>query len=227
MPRWLKYLILLSGVCLFTLPGCEKNNDTPDPVTDIDGNIYETIRIGNQVWMTENLRTTRLNDGSEIKLITKNQEWYNNSDPAFSWYNNDSSMFKVPYGALYNGYVAVNERICPAGWRVPYKDDWKQLVQSFGDTIDAGGRLKVEGLTQWHFPNTGADNSSDFSALPAGMRYFEGTYSSLSYFTAFWSTTQSDTTSLSFMSLSYLDAKATFGIKSKRHGFSIRCIRDN
>jgi uncharacterized protein (TIGR02145 family) len=226
MPLWLKYLIALSGVILFTLSGCEKGNDTPDPVADIDGNIYETIMLGNQVWMAENLRTTRLNDGSEIRLITKNQEWYNNSAPAFSWYNNDSSMFKVPYGALYNGYVAANEKICPAGWRVPDKDDWKQLIQSFGDTIDAGGRLKVEG-SQWHFPNMGGDNSSGFTALPAGMRYFEGTYSSLSYFTAYWSTTGPDTTSLSFMSLSYLDAKATFGVKSKRHGFSIRCIRDN
>jgi uncharacterized protein (TIGR02145 family) len=211
---------------LFILPGCEKNNDTPDPVTDIDGNIYETVMIGSQVWMAENLRTTRLNDGSEIRLITRNQEWYNNSEPAFSWYNNDSSMFKVPYGALYNGYAAINEKICPSGWRVPAKDDWQNLVQSLGDSTDAGGKLKVEGLTQWHSPNKGADNSSNYTALPAGMRYFEGTFSSLSYFSAFWSSTESDTSALFFLSLSYLDAKASSGTLSKKHGFSIRCIRD-
>jgi uncharacterized protein (TIGR02145 family) len=221
----LKYLVLISGFIICIFPGCEKD-DSIDPVTDIDGNVYETVMIGNQVWMAENLRTTRLNDGTEIKLITKNQEWYNNSSPAFSWYNNDSSMFKVPFGALYNGYIAVNEKICPAGWRIPDKNDWNELVISLGDSIDAGGKLKVEGLTQWHSPNTGADNSSNFSALPAGIRYFEGTYSSLSYFTAYWSATESDTSSLYFISLSYLDAKASSGSKSKKHGFSIRCLKN-
>ncbi len=226
MSSWLKYLMLISGVIIFIFAGCEKDDGKTDPVADIDGNVYETIPVGNQVWMAENLRTTKLNDGTEIRLITKNQEWYNNSGPAFSWYNNDSSMFKVPYGALYNGYIAVNEKICPAGWRVPDKNDWNELVITLGDSTVAGGKLKVEGPTQWHSPNTGSDNSSKFTALPSGIRYFEGTFSSLSYFTAFWSVTESDTSSLFFMSLSYLDAKASSGSKSKKHGFSIRCIRD-
>jgi uncharacterized protein (TIGR02145 family) len=226
MIRWLQYLVLLSGALLMLLSGCEKDSGTPDPITDIDGNIYETVSIGNQVWMSENLRTTRLNDGTEIKLITKSQEWHNSSEPAFSWYNNDSSMFKVPYGALYNGYVAENGKICPEGWRIPENEDWRQLVEFLGDTAVAGGKLKVEGATQWHSPNTGADNSSLFSALPAGMRYFEGTFSSLSYFTAFWSATETDTSSMIYVSLSYLDAIATFGRKSKKQGFSIRCVRN-
>jgi uncharacterized protein (TIGR02145 family) len=226
MSSSLKYLIFLSGFIILIFTGCEKDDDTTDPVTDVDGNVYETVMIGDQVWMAENLRTTKLNDGTEIRLITKNQDWYNNNDPAFSWYNNDSTIFKYPYGALYNGYVAVNEKICPEGWRIPGKNDWQQLVQSLGDSTDAGGKLKVEGLTQWHSPNKGADNSSNFSALPAGIRYFEGTYSSLSYFTAYWSGTASDTSSLYFISLSYLDAKASSGSKSKKHGFSIRCIRN-
>lgn len=226
MFRRLSYLIFLSGVHLIFLSGCEKDN-TPDPVTDIDGNVYVTARIGNQVWMAENLRTARLNDGTEIKFIKKNLEWYNTYDPAFTWYNNDSSMFKVPYGALYNGYVAENKKICPEGWHVPGNAEWKLLVEFLGDSAIAGGKLKVEGTTQWHSPNSGADNSSSFTALPSGMRYFEGTFSSLSYFTAFWSANQTDTSSMKYLSLSYLDPKATFGYKSKRNGFSIRCIRDN
>jgi len=219
-------IILIYGLLFILLPGCEKGEDPPPPVTDVDGNVYETVMIGNQVWMAENLRTTRLNDSSEIKLISKNQEWNTTSDPAFCWYNNDSSLFKAPYGALYNGYAATNEKICPVGWRVPDYEDWQQLVGFLGDAEIAGGKLKIAGFTQWHPPNTGADNSSSFSALPAGMRYFEGTFSSLSYFTAFWAVKEADNASHYFVSLSYLDSRANFSSKSKKYGFSIRCIRD-
>jgi len=217
---------MICGVFIILLSGCEKGEDSPDPVTDIDGNVYETVMIGNQVWMAENLRTTRLNDGTGIMLVTKNQEWNKTGDPAYCWYHNDSSLFKVPYGALYNGYIATNERICPEGWHVPGNEEWEQLIGFLGDTESAGGKLKAAGLAHWHSPNTGADNGSSFSALPAGMRYFEGTFSSLSYFTAFWSVNEADNTSHYFMSLSYLDSKAVLSSKSKKQGFSIRCIRD-
>jgi uncharacterized protein (TIGR02145 family) len=226
MAKWLSYVILIQGIILFLLSGCEKGEDSPDPVSDIDGNIYQTVAIGNQVWMAENLRTTKLNDGTEIKMISKNQEWHYTTAPAFSWYNNDSSLFKVPFGALYNAYVAENNKICPEGWHVPTIDEWKLLSESLGDSLLAGGKLKSEGTTQWHSPNTGADNSSVFTALPSGMRYFEGTFSSLSYFTAYWSSSKADTSSMNYMSLSYLDSKTTFGAKSNKYGFSIRCIRN-
>ena len=219
-------IALIYGVFLFLLYACEKGEDSPGPVSDIDGNIYETVAIGNQVWMAENLRTTRLNDGTEIKLISKSQEWNSTGEPAFSWYNNDSSLFKVPYGALYNGFAATNENICPAGWHMPDSEEWTVLIEFLGGTETAGGKLKEEGLTQWHSPNTGADNSSSFSALPAGMRYFEGTFSSLSYFTAFWSVSEAGNASHYFVSLSYLDSRATLSSKSKKQGFSIRCVRD-
>ena len=226
MTRWFSYLVLFWGVFLILVSGCEKGEDSPDPITDIDGNIYETAKIGNQVWMVDNLRTTRYNDGTDIKMITKSHEWYNAVVPAFSWYNNDSAMFRVPYGGLYNGYVAVDDKICPEGWHIPDLEEWRELVVYLGDTLIAGGKLKEEGLSQWYPPNKGADNSSRFTGLPAGIRYFEGTFSSLSYFTAFWSANESDTASMHYMSLSYLDSKATFGIKSRNHGFSIRCIRN-
>lgn len=226
MTKRLSYVILLPGILFCLLSGCEKGEGTTNPVTDIDGNNYQTVAIGNQVWMAENLRTTRLNDGSDIKLISKNQEWNSASYPAFSWYNNDSSLFKVPYGALYNAYVAENEKICPAGWHVPTINEWRLLAKSLGDSLVAGGKLKSEGITQWHSPNSGADNSSLFSALPSGMRYFEGTFSSLSYFTAYWSSSKPDTVSMNYMCLSYLDSNTTFGVKSKKYGFSIRCIRN-
>jgi uncharacterized protein (TIGR02145 family) len=211
---------------LFLLASCEKGDELPATVTDIDGNVYETVSIGNQLWMAENLRTTRFNDGSEIKLVTKSQEWYYSSDPAFAWYNNDSSLFKVPYGALYNGYTALNDKICPDGWHVPGAEELMELVSFLGDSLTAGGKLKAEGTSQWHSPNTGASNSSKFSALPSGMRYFEGTFSSLSYFTAYWTSDETDSSSIKYMSLSYLDSKTTFNKKSGNNGFSIRCVMD-
>jgi uncharacterized protein (TIGR02145 family) len=226
MVRRFSYTAIVSGIIFILMSGCEKGEEPPGPVTDIDGNLYETVRIGNQVWMAENLRTTKLNDGTEIKLINKSQEWNIAIDPAFCWYNNDSSLFKVPFGALYNGHTALNENICPSGWHMPDNEEWKELIEFLGDSEAAGGKLKVEGSAQWHSPNTGADNSSMFSALPAGMRYFEGTFSSLSYFTAFWSVNEADNASQYFVSLSYLDSKASLSTKSKKQGFSIRCVRD-
>lgn len=225
MSSRVKYLMLLSGVFLIIMSGCDKD-DTPDPVSDIDGNIYETVLIGNQVWMAENLMTTRLNDGTEISLITDKPEWQKTDEPALCWYNNESSVYQVQYGGLYNGFAAENEKICPAGWHVPARDELMQLVKFLGDTTLAGGKLKLEGTAQWHSPNKGADNSSSFAALPAGMRYFEGTFSSLSYFTAYWSSTSKDISLLAYMSLSYLDSKAVIRNCNKNHGFSIRCVRD-
>ncbi|HOW40931.1 MAG TPA: fibrobacter succinogenes major paralogous domain-containing protein [Bacteroidales bacterium] len=204
---------------------CEKDS-SPSVVTDIDGNIYLTVELGDKLWMAENLKTTRFSDGTEIRLISKNQDWLKSREPAFSWYNNDSSLFRDPYGALYNGYAATDDRICPLGWHVPSAAEIKQLISALGDSLTAGGKLKTEGLAQWHYPNTGADNSSGFTALPAGLRYFEGTYSSLSYFTAFWTSTEADTSSCYFLGLSYLDALASVTQRQKKNGFSIRCVRD-
>ena len=225
MNRHLSYCVVICILLLPLLWSCEKDN-TPVSVSDIDGNVYQTLEINNKVWMAENLRTTRFSDGEEIKLVTKNTEWMKNHEPGFAWYNNDSSMFKVPYGGLYNAYAAMDERICPEGWHVPSLEEIKSLVSSLGDSTSAGGKLKVEGLSQWHSPNTGGGNSSGFSALPAGLRYFEGTFSSLSYFTAFWTTTEADSSSAYFLGLSYLDATASISKKSKKNGFSIRCIKD-
>jgi len=220
--RYCKIFLLLF---LPALLSCEKDS-APSVVTDIDGNIYQTVEIGDQVWMAGNLKTTRFSDGTEIRLISKNQDWLKSHEPAFSWYNNDSSLFRDPYGALYNGYTATDERICPVGWHVPSAAEIKQLISALGDSLTAGGRLKTEGLAQWHYPNTGADNSSGFTALPAGLRYFEGTFSSLSYFTAFWTTTEADSSACYFLGLSYLDALASLTQRQKKNGFSIRCVRD-
>jgi len=218
------YLILFIAVYLFS--SCSKDKDR-DSVTDINGNVYETVVIGEQVWMAENLKVTKFNDGSAIKLVEEKEEWGNITDAAFSWYDNDSSLYGNQYGALYNGYAAQNKNICPTGWHVPSVNDFLKLIETLGDMNTSGRRLKSDDELQWHTPNTDADNSSHFSALPAGMRYFEGTFSSISYFTGYWSSTEVNSDTATFISLSYLDSNIILSNNSKKSGFSIRCVKNS
>jgi uncharacterized protein (TIGR02145 family) len=119
-----------------------------------------------------------------------------------------------------------NGIICPTGWHVPDKDEWLKLREFTGDTTKGGGKLKESGTVHWLTPNKGADNGSNFTALPSGMRYFEGSFASLSMFTGMWSSTGAGTKDLWYMSLYYGDAVFTMGHISLNHGFSVRCIKD-
>jgi uncharacterized protein (TIGR02145 family) len=221
--RVLFIISFFAAIVLFL--SCNKDKES-DPIIDIDGNVYKTVVIGEQVWMAENLRVTRFNDGTAIKLTENNEEWKNITEAAFSWYDNDSSLYGNQYGALYNGYAAQNKRLCPIGWHVPSVNNFLKLIETLGDTLTAGGKLKSDDDSQWNTPNTGADNSSHFSALPAGMRYFEGTFSSASYFTGYWSSIEVNADTSTFISLSYLDSKVIFIEGSKNLGFSIRCVKN-
>jgi len=216
-------MIFFTVVLLFS--SCKKD-ESGGTVTDIDGNVYKTAVIGKQVWMTENLRVTKFNDGSDIKLVESNAEWQNTTMPAFSWYDNDSVLFGKQYGALYNGYVAQNDDICPTGWHLPDVNDYMKLIETLGDTLTAGGKLKSIGVSLWRAPNEKADNGSHFTALPAGMRYFEGTFSAATYFTAYWTSTEINADSATYVSLSYLNSKVIFGDNTKNTGFSIRCVKN-
>jgi uncharacterized protein (TIGR02145 family) len=219
------FRLILGTLLIFTF-SCNKDEPPPGPVTDIDGNSYKTVRIGDQIWMGENLKTTRYSDGTEIQIITDATTWNGLKTGAYCWYKNDGSLYRDTYGAIYNGYAAGNDMICPAGWHVPEKDDWLKLREFNGDSIKGGGKLKEAGTVHWLTPNKEADNSTNFTALPAGMRYFEGSFASLSTFTGIWSSTGTGTKDLWYMSLYYGDAAFTMGHISKNHGFSVRCIKD-
>jgi uncharacterized protein (TIGR02145 family) len=204
---------------------CSKGDKAPGPVSDFEGNIYRTIRIGDQVWMVENLRSTRFNDGKEIALVTDPASWEDLTTPGCCWYNNDA-VNKDPYGALYNGYAIDSGKLCPAGWHVPGKEEWQQLITYLGDTTDAGGKLKETGTTHWHIPNTGADNSSGFTATGAGVRYFEGSFSSIMNYNGMWSATETGSNDKWFLGLFYGNAYVTIDHRNKNYGFSVRCIKD-
>lgn len=205
---------------------CSKEVKPPEPVPDIEGNIYKTVQIGTQFWMAENLKTTRYNDGTTIPLITNGNDWGNLKTPGYCWYLNDEGTYKDPYGALYNGYTVSTGLLCPTGWHVPGRDEWQQLRNFLADTIKGGGKLKEAGTIHWLPPNKGAENSTGFNALAAGIRYFEGSFSSFSYFTSFWSATETGTNNQWYLSLYYGDATVSMNHRSKKQGFSVRCIKD-
>jgi len=140
-------------------------------VSDIDGNIYNTVRIGDQIWMQENLRTTTYNDGTPIPNVTDNTEWSNLTTGAYSWYDNDEATYKATNGGIYNWYAVDDSRkLCPSGWHVSSNQEWQILREYLGGFDIAGGKLKEAGTEHWSSPNTGATNESGFNAIPAGGR---------------------------------------------------------
>ncbi|MBN1892986.1 hypothetical protein JW906_00745 [bacterium] len=148
-------------------------------LTDIDGNVYRTVKIGEQWWMAENLKVTHYRNGAEIPYVATDKAlWTSLGTPAYCYYDNDSDNVAV-YGLLYNFYAVSNYRnIAPAGWHVPSDSDWKTLekhlgmsqaeADDWGARGTAGGKLKETGDSHWIDPNTGATNESGFSALPGG-----------------------------------------------------------
>ncbi|MCC5917565.1 MAG: T9SS type A sorting domain-containing protein [Cryomorphaceae bacterium] len=194
-------------------------------ITDIDGNVYPTVIIGTQEWMAENLRTSRLRNGVEIPNITNARHWTDTLVPAFCWYNNDSATHHVPYGKMYNGYAALDTLICPPGWYVPTTANWDQMVQELGGTAVAGGKLKQAGFQHWDQPNTGADNSSGFTALPIGFRSnVDGTFN-FKGARAGWFV-RSGQRDVEFRWVSWSLASAGSGPMAPNAGLAIRCFRN-
>ena len=143
------------------------------PVFDIDGNGYDTVVIGTQTWLVQNLRVTHLNNGVSIPNITNSTLWKNSTTPALCYYNNDSVSYAAIYGALYNWYAVNTNNLCPTNWHVPSYSEWETLITYLGGASVAGGKLKEVGTTHWTSPNTGATNSSGFTALPNGISALE------------------------------------------------------
>lgn len=201
------------------------------PVTDSEGNVYQTVAIGTQVWMAENLKVTLFNDGTPIPLIIDNGEWAGLSSPGYCWYNNDIVSFKALYGALYNWYAVDtasngSRNICPAGWHVPSDTEWNVLTAYLGGEAVAGGKLKEAGTVHWQSPNTGATNESGFSAFPGGARNYNGWPDSMGTRGSFWSSTESSQ-SMAWSFLIFYNSSSLLRLDSdKRCGMSVRCIKD-
>lgn len=220
------HLLVISVIFVVLATSCKKDSDDDSTVTDIDGNVYNTVAIGSQIWIKENLKTTKFNDGTSIPLVTGNTDWNNLSTPGFCWYDNSASVNGDTYGALYNFAAVTSAKLCPSGWHVPTKAEWELLRDNTGGENKAGGNLKEKGTAHWNSPNTGATDAYGFTALPSGERYEEGDYVYLGINNNFWSTTIGPGTNPFGVRL-YFDSEI-FHISEfdKGRGLSVRCVKD-
>ncbi|MBV5313664.1 MAG: fibrobacter succinogenes major paralogous domain-containing protein [Prolixibacteraceae bacterium] len=195
-------------------------------VTDIDGNIYRTVIIGNQTWMAENLKTTRYNDGTPIANVTDNAAWAALRTGAYCWYNKDATTLNETYGALYNWYAVSTNKIAPTGWHVATDTKWITLIDYLGGNIVAGGKLNEVGTIHWIAPNTGATNDVGFTALPASIRFDYGIFSGIGEFAYWWSSTERDIISAFSKALGYYGIGAGRPFSDNESGLSVRCIKN-
>jgi uncharacterized protein (TIGR02145 family) len=208
-----------------------------DACIDIDGNVYETVLIDDQMWMAENLKVIHFQNGDEIP--------YSYNDPqygAFAEYNNVASNV-VLYGRLYNWFAVNDERgLCPDNWHVPSDDEFKSLELYLGMSeseangeglrgTDEGGKMKEEGDEHWNNPNTGATNETGFTALPGGNRRYETytnqeIFSGLNRYGFFWSSSEVYTVNAWYRVFSFDYSESNRYHLSKANAFSVRCVED-
>ncbi len=143
----------------------------PYVVSDLDGNLYHSVKIGNQIWLVENLKTTKYANGDPIANVTNPDTWGGLTTPAYCWYNNDSKIGEV-YGGLYNFYVGTDPRGLISGWHVPIDLEWRDMVTSLGGQVSAYPQLMEAGSDHWKAPigeiKVIGTNASGFTALPGG-----------------------------------------------------------
>ena len=203
------------------------NTDGPgDPVTDIDGNSYETVWIGGQNWMAENLKTTTYNNGTPITLEENATNWSNLTTGAYCWYDNDQAQYAETYGALYNWYAVETGKLCPDGWHVPTDAEWTALedyIASDGHSGTEGDALKA--TWGWNNDGNGTDNYG-FTALPGGRRYGNGAFNDIGYDGYWWGATEYFSYNAWHRGLSYGNGDVYRNYYSKGNGFSVRCLRD-
>src|SRR5690554_4704895 len=204
-----------------------------------DGKVYQTVVIGNQVWMAENLAylpsVNMVADGSEDAAGSYYYVYgYDGTNVADA----KATGNYATYGVLYNWTAAMDgeassttnpsgiQGVCPAGWHLPSEAEWTELTNYLGGTGVAGGKLKETGTTHWNTPNTGATNETGFTALPGGLRSGSGAFYNVGYSGYWWSATEVNVTNawdrLMYGYYSYVDR----GYFNKEVGFSVRCVRD-
>ena len=235
------------GIFLLTIfiYGCETKEDPEKTmetgtVTDVDGNVYKTVKIGTQWWMAENLKVKKYRDGIFMQNLENENDWSAASTGAYCVYENGHSQSPVP-GFLYNWFAVDNAKgLAPDGWHIPTDDDWQQLEQAIGmSSADAmrngwrgsneGEKLRVSSPDGWTvFENVWSSNESGFTALAGGCRLPDATYGQPGLFsTGFWWTqTESNPDEAFYRYLDYKNSNIFRSHDSKRYGFSVRCVKD-
>jgi uncharacterized protein (TIGR02145 family) len=227
------YPIAVLGMLLYFTSSCKKDKNSPletGTVTDIQGNVYQTVKIGDQWWMAENLKTTKCNDGTSIFMVTADAAWAKLTTPGYCWYENNSTT-KNTYGAFYNWYAVNTGKLAPTGWHIPTDAEWTILTDYLGGADVAGGKMKPTGVKEygtgeWRTPNTGATNESGFTAFPTGNRLFNGMFFDVYTTASWWSLSESGADSAWYRHLSaYQSSLDRYNI-DKNMGFTVRCLKD-
>lgn len=244
MKRFLSVSLLpAAALVLILFAGCAKEKpesiEPGEPVTDIEGNVYRTVKIGDQIWMAENLAVTRYRNGDAIPGVTELEEWVALENGAWSEYDNDPEKGKV-YGKLYNWYAVNDPRgLAPEGWRVPTEEDWRKLEQHLGmkqeeigevefrgNEQNVGGKLKKTGTENWKEPNTGATNETGFSAVAGGYRDNDGPFNFFGRYASFWTDTEAENGRVWFRGLTTSETGVYRFSFNRKCGFSVRCIKE-
>jgi uncharacterized protein (TIGR02145 family) len=205
---------------------CDKEKPLSGLPVDGDGNEYDTVVIGSQTWLLENLKTTKYINGIAIYLITDNSRWITYTGGAYCWYDNNPG-YKETYGALYNWNAVSLNLLCPVEYHVPTDQEWVTLIDYLGGEEIAGNKLKATGTQFWGSGNY-STNESGFTAMPGGRRSpNDGTFNSMGSYGSWWSSSpgiddDSGNRVDMFASLSYASLKGL----SKKAGFSVRCIKN-
>jgi len=228
---WICHLLVI-GLVLILANNCKKdNNNNPAAIiTDIDGNVYTSVAIGTQVWMTENLKTTKFRNGDLIGTTTPDTlDISGENEPKYQWAYDGNESLVTTYGRLYTWYAATDTRnVCPTGWHVPTDAEWTTLTTFLGGDSVAGGKLKETGTTHWSTPNKGATNETGFTALAAGNRWYwsDATFWGIGYAAMWWSSIGNSSDYAYFRSMSYDGNSVTRNLPQKDFGFSVRCLKD-
>lgn len=228
---------LFKTMALVFMVSCAMSVSAQDcgTVKDADGNEYKTVKIGSQCWFAENLKTTKFNNGNDIKNITDNGQWANYKNPAYCWYENNSG-YKNEYGALYNWYAASSGKLCPTGWHVPSDDEWTTLENNLGKD-KAAAKLRETGTAHWKGTTANVTNETNFNMVGAGLRdpYGNFTWTELDskleekYMkseAAFWTTTGKTVSYAWNRTNYYYDDMLNRHEVQKWNGFSVRCVKD-
>ena len=201
-------------------------------VQDIDGNVYKTVTIGTQIWMAENLKTSKLIDGTEIPLATiPGNEWAEHTvsasiTPMYCWPWDSASVYKDIYGAFYNGYAISSAKICPTGWHVPSDAEWTTLSSYLGGDEVAGGKLKEKGDKFWNSPNNAATNETGFTARAGGSIADNGANWDFRYNCFFWTSTTQQGNNLWTRYINF-NVGSIQKLYADRHvGYPVRCVND-
>jgi uncharacterized protein (TIGR02145 family) len=216
-----KVILLLLGLIFLTF------SNQAQTVTDYDGNVYDTVNIGNQVWLKQNLKTTHYNNGVSIPNVSSSALWLGLYSGARCYYNNDSAAYDAIYGALYNWYAVVDtNKICPTGWHVATNAEWQAAETYLGGDSVAGGAMKEAGTLHWLTPNYAATNSSGFTALPGGGLSNTGDFQYINEIGFWWTSTSFSSALVWGLYMWNQSPGVEHDPVYKNYGVSLRCIRD-